>query len=627
MGEVQKPGSLVIRVQAGADCSLYSGLPASRKYHIAFVRENMLPPASVTQKGQYTQYLYCDLPHGAYHCGVSMEGYTSQCRIIHYTPEKAATGTLIDVLLSPLAGGGYEAGFVMCNTQEFMDRCLISQKDTWGQQYAHLFHTPQFSRQPGMPGHHKLTTNEEMWEFIHRLQNTKKNIYVYTLGKSPKYGYDIPLVLFTRENVEGMSLEQAASLLRNNGKPTVQYMAQVHGNEPASAEGALAMMLSLTGDYGEKVLNNVDVYIVPRINHDGAREVIRQSPTTGEDMNRDYLYMNNREIRTVTAAYNLFLPEVAIDGHEKMSDILTGDSSRCTDMELQVGAGSLNHPAVMTELAMEMALLAIEKGRSLGLRSHFYSNLASAAGGCAGSSYYGTRNSLAFLVETPGGTTLGNYCMARRVMAHYVLASTVISYTAENAQKVMETVHSSREKVARMGESYDESNLFVLEHGNMQTGSIPTPLMNLLTGQVTEPAFDIPYHEQPVAVRTRPRPTAYLIPKGLASEEEILRVVENHGIPYESLEAGTIVNLRQYLLQDEMVTLGEEAPVRFDRGGYVFANTVPSAILSVIMEPDFGQKSGRKMTLLSMGLISADDTGHLPIYRYCRDLTEGKITI
>ncbi len=81
------------------------------------------------------------------------------------------------------------------------------------------------------------------------------------------------------------------------------------------------MMVSLSGDYG-KVLDRVDVYIIPRINLDGAYEVTRKSPTTDEDMNRDYLFMHNKELRLIANAYNLFCPEVCIDGHEKWHRLL-----------------------------------------------------------------------------------------------------------------------------------------------------------------------------------------------------------------------------------------------------------------------------------------------------------------
>ena len=622
---MKEPNSITITVTHGATCGLYPNMPASDKYHKAIVSENALEPTKVTTCAEGDTYHYADLPEGVYHYGVSKEGYTAQCQILNLVGENAAVGIVLTVELCPLAGGGYESGYIMLNTPEFISNCLTSHPDTWGQEYTYLFQTPQFTSRNELAGRHQQTTNEEMWEFITNLSKTCENMHVYTLGNSPKYGFAMPLVLFTKEKVSGLSLELAAQTVRNNGKPTVQYTAQVHSNEPGSTEGALAMMLSMAGRYGDHRLEDIDVYIIPRINLDGAVEVIRTSPTTGDDMNRDYLFMNNQEIRMVTGAYNLFLPELAIDGHEKRSNFLTADEARCTDMELQVGAGSLNHPAVMTETAMKIALQAIEKGTDLGLRAHFYSCLASAAGGSAGSSYYGTRNSLSFLVETPGGTTLGNHCMARRVMGQYVLASTVMDYAAKNASEIVSMVRSSRWVISRLGEDYSDKVPFVLEHGSAPTGSLPIPMIRVLTGEIADPARDMAYNEQPIAVRSRPRATAYVIPKGLPNEQQILRVITNHGIPYDMLPAGTTLPLRRYCKTDGEVDLLEETPVCFENGCYVLCNTVPSTILSVILEPDFNASSGRKMSLLSMGLVSPDGSGNLPIYRFCHNLHNGKL--
>ena len=612
---------LTITAPAAAACGLYPGAPATIVYATAIDPEKAIPPTSVTTLGGVTTYVYADLQPGLYHCAAHREGYCALCQSLLFTPEKA--GMQLDMQLEKLAGNGYEAGFVMRNTQEFIDAQLVSHADAWGERYARLFQTPQFLRPEGH-ARHQQTTNEEMMAFIAKLAEGCDYMHVFSLGKSPKYGYDMPLVLFTREPVGGMTLEQAARVIRGNGKPTVQYAAQCHSTEPASTEGALAMMLELCGEYGGEVLDAVDVYIIPRINLDGAFEVIRKSPTTGEDMNRDYLRMNNREVYMVTSAYNLFLPEVSIDGHEKYSSIRSTDEALCTDMELQVGAGALNHPAAMTKLAMKIALEALSLGRSLGLREHFYQKLASAAGGAAGSSYFGTRNSLSFLVETPGQVHLGMSFMERRVLAQYVLASTVISFTATHSREVLDTVHGSRAHMLRTGCVYDESNCIVLEHEKSETGVWATPMLHVPTGRVTDPDYSCAYNEQTIALKKRPRATAYLLPQGLPNEAEILRVTGGHGIGHYRLPAGSTVKLRRYHKGEE-VTLGDEQPVRFADGALVFPNTVPSTILGVVLEPDFNASSGRKMTLLSMGLIEPDETGSLPLYRFCHDLQDGKV--
>ena len=612
-------GVLTITAPKGALCNLYPGIPGSLKYFETIVPENGIPATTVTAVDGMTAYCYENLEKGIYHCAASLEGYNSQCRLIHYTGENMS----LDMELHKLAGNGYEGGYEMCYTREFVEAQLPSGKDVWGPQYAKLFTTPQF--RPNRPGRHQQTTNEEMMAFITDLAEKNNNIYVYSLGKSPKYGYDMPVVVFTRENLKDKTLEQAARILRNNGKPTVQYTAQVHSTEPASCEGAMAMMLQLCGDYG-KVLDTVDVYIVPRVNPDGAFEAIRYAPTTGVDMNRDYLYMQNEEVRMVTGAYNLFLPEVCIDGHEKLPSVLKPEDM-CSDMEVQTGAGSLNHPAVMTELAMKMAKEAMEKAQSLGLRTRFYGGLASAAGGAAGSSYFGTRNSLSFLVETPGQLHLGMAFMERRVLAQYVLASSVIDYTMAHAAEIMETVHGSRARMAKKGPIYDENDLMVLEHDKTETGRWATPLLNVTTGAVIDPDYSEAYMEQVNFLHARPRATAYVIPKGLYNEAEIFRVAGNHAVEHYELPRGSRIALRQYVQTEDKIDLNEEQTVCFENGAYVFPNTVPSTILNVIMEPDFASSYGRKMTLFSMGLIAADESGNLPIYRYCHDLSEGKVAI
>ena len=594
---------LTVTAPEGVQWKLCAGTPANLNYFKGIAATEAIPTT--------------DLTPGLYHIVAFAEGYNAVCQVINYT----GAPLQLEIPLDKLAGNGYEAGYVTLYTPEFIAARLASGKDTWGEAYAKLFVTPQF--RPGRPGRHQQTTNEEMMAFIREHAKNCPYMHVFSLGKSPKYGYDMPLVLFTRENVAGKSLEQAAQLLRNNGKPTVQYTAQVHSTEPTSTEGALAMVAQLCGDYG-KVLDTVDVYIVPRVNPDGAFEAIRYAPTTGVDMNRDYLYMQNEEVRMVTGAYNLFLPEVCIDGHEKMPSILKPEDM-CSDMEVQTGAGSLNHPAVMTELAMKMAKEAMEKARSLGLRTRFYGYLASAAGGAAGSSYFGTRNSLSFLVETPGQLHLGMNFMERRMLAQYVLASSVIDYTVAHAEEIMETVHNSRAWMEKIGPVYDENDLMILEHGKTETGRWATPLLNVTTGEVIDPDFSEAYLEQVNFLHARPRATAYVIPKGLCNEEEILRVAANHAIGYYELPQGSRVNLRQYVQAEDKIDLAGEQTVSFENGAYVFPNTLPSTILSVIMEPDFASSYNRKMTLFSMGLIAADENGKLPIYRYCHDLSEGKV--
>ena len=609
--------AIIITAPAEAQCGLYAGVPEKRTYADSVKPEKAIAATAVATKDGITTYTYAGLEQGIYFYSAAQAGFNSICQTINHTGD-----TRLDVKLEKLAGNGFEAGFVMQYTPEFLEKQAVSHKDAWGPEYAKLFCTPQFM--PGRPGRHQQTTNEEMVDFVKKLAENNAYMHIFCLGKSPKYGYEMPLVLFTRENVEGKTLEQAAEVIRQNGKPTVQYNAQCHSTEPCSTEGALAMMASLCGDFG-KVLDEVDIYIIPRINLDGAYEVTRTSPTTGEDMNRDYLRTRNVEIQRVIAVYNLFRPEVCIDGHEKYHRYNITGPDVCTDVGVQTGAGALNHPAEMTEMTMKMALSALGKARSLGLRSNFFSNLASAAGGAAGSSYFGTRNSLSFLIETQG-ISWGMSCVERRVLSQYAIASALIEYTVEHSVELMAMVHASRDFMKKSNQIYLEKKLFVLEHGSTVTGTWYGPLVNVPTGEVVEENHAIEHKEHTQALVTRPRATAYVIPVGLAKEAEILRVAGIHCAEHYALPAGSTVRLKQYVKTEDGFDITEEKPVTFENGAWVFPNTVDSAVLNVIMEPDFNPGNPeRKMCLLRMGLIEADENGNLPLYRYCHTLEDGKV--
>ena len=217
--------------------------------------------------------------------------------------------------------------------------------------------------------------------------------------------------------------------------------------------------------------------------------------------------------------------------------------------------------------------------------------------------------------------------MERRVLAHYAMASAIIDYTVEHSAEIIELVRSSRAFMKKTNPVYSEEQLFVLEHGSTVTGSWSGPLIHVPSGEVVEENHTIDYKEHTEALATRPRATAYILPAGLDQEGEILRLAGNHGIDHYALPVGSVVNLKQYLKTEEGITLTEEKPVCFENGAWVFPNTVDSAVLNVIMEPDFNPGNPeRKMNILRMGLVAADDTGALPIYRYCHTLENGQVT-
>jgi murein tripeptide amidase MpaA len=89
-----------------------------------------------------------------------------------------------------------------------------------------------------------------MLAFIDALAKKSADLRVRVLGNTPE-GRALPLLVLARP------APAQVDDLAKNGKPTVLIIGQLHGDEPAAGELA-------------KLLERVNVLIVPRANPDGA---------------------------------------------------------------------------------------------------------------------------------------------------------------------------------------------------------------------------------------------------------------------------------------------------------------------------------------------------------------------
>ena len=191
-----------------------------------------------------TTYSYAGLAAGNYYYTAAGDGYYTVKKNVYYSEDEAAVGGTIDANPGKLAGNNFEpAGGIVVNdhTDELNAAANQSAKDTWPG-YEQIFDTPYFTRADYAQrmstgnGKHQQTTQEEMMTFLDEVDDENDNVYTYILGRSPKYNYDIPILVFTKTDLSGAkSLEEAAELVRGNGKLTFHISAEVHSDEPASA--------------------------------------------------------------------------------------------------------------------------------------------------------------------------------------------------------------------------------------------------------------------------------------------------------------------------------------------------------------------------------------------------------
>ena len=352
-----------------------------------------------------------------------------------------------------ITGQGYEPYLSIYSWNDEIENSLFSLSGLKG--YSQVY-TPAFYA--GKRGQ-QFTTVSERNSYVSRMAASSSYMYVYYLDEARR----IPVVFFTTSNLSGISdIQEAAKKMASNGKTTVFYQAQMHGNEPASGEGALAVISSLAGSYGHKLASELNMYIIPCMNPD-ASEQFRRSARGGRNLNRDSLYLGSSEIIDVHNLYNIIMPEVVIDGHECSRGMnISGEGviDFLDDIEISA-ACNLNTDSSINSEAQDMTDYAIEQCSRAGLRAYDY---GASVNNTISRVYYGLYGSCSVLVESTG-IAIGKDHFKRRVFSQYTAVKALLDRVYERADSIKDMVSSARNSIIARGAKFDSSNRFVLKHG------------------------------------------------------------------------------------------------------------------------------------------------------------------
>ena len=608
--EASLPGVL-FQVPEGVTLEVYQGFTDQP--------QTVLPKWAEVNDGIYSIY-FPDLV-GTCHYIASGEGYYTVRRNL-LIPADAST--VIDANPGLRTGTGCEPSLkstVWQLTDQFMENAAPSDPALWPE-IADAFTTPWFTNTDR--GAHQSTTHGEMITFLQSLDDAGDDLYLYSLGSSPAKNLDMPLVIFTRTDLSSVETwQEAAELLRDNGKLTVCFQAQIHGNEPAAGEGAMALAKLLDGQMGD-LLDTMDIYMVPRMNVDGAEAYSRNDQLLGVDMNRDMLLALTEEVQIHHALFKAFQPHVRFDAHEfdGRSDKV---SQKYPDVTLSTGF-TLHNSEEFRKYCADLAGLPFETLEENGIRASYYSGEVNGYNSTNGRNYATNLGTVSILIETKG-IHMGTGLYARRVASQVIAAQSYLTYFAENAETVMALVSRERSRITELGGVYEESDLLVLSTAASQDAAYMTQEPIYLMADGTE--YDTERKAPKIydkAERTRTRPTAYVLPADTQEIELILQIMDHHGISYYTLPAGSALPLQRYRTNGTEAELEQEQNAYFASGAYVFPmNQVTGNILGILMEPDVDDVSNNRGTLAQSGLIDTDGA-YYDLYRYVHDLTpEGKI--
>ncbi len=303
---------------------------------------------------------------------------------------------------------------------------------------AVTYRTPAFE-----PGRSTFTSNAELATLLRGLvregRNSPGGTTVRLLGAgSAQSGVPLEALLFTRNP------DPSPAALLRAGRPTVLLIGQQHGDEPAGAEALLAIAQELAQGPLEKLLDQINVVLLPRANPDGA-QADKRSTASGIDANRDHLLLRTPETQAMAQLARDFRPLVVVDAHEYtvVGRFLEKYGALQRFDALVQYATVANLPPFVTKASEEwfrQPLVASLK--SHGLSSEWYHTTSNdpadrkiSMGGTqpdVGRNVNGLRNAISLLIETRG-VGLGRQHLARRVHTHVVAVRSVLNSTAQRA--------------------------------------------------------------------------------------------------------------------------------------------------------------------------------------------------
>lgn len=349
-------------------------------------------------------------------------------------------------------------------------------------------------------------------------------------------------------------------------KVKVWLQGAIHGNEPAAAEALFFLTDYILGTpAGAKLLDRMDVYILPMANLDGYLANKRVSGD-GYDLNRDQTKFADPQSVLIKKAFMEVNPDVAVDFHEfqpnrpvkvhadEPNAILYYDA-------LFLPTGYPNVPQALRDATIrlfeEPSAAALD---AIGY-SHFeYFTISQRNGEMAltlnarspqsSSTSYALSNAISFFLEIRG-IGLGRLSLERRTYCGFTVAKTVLESTYAHHKEIRRIVRKAIRQTTRR-----KNPVTVSFHSREKRLPVtfldvekaaPTVLEDVLMLDAREPQADL----------MRERPAAYLIAATETKAVENLRTL--------GLDVQELTEPRTCLVEEYQVVSREEAGALWEK--------------------------------------------------------------
>ncbi len=303
-------------------------------------------------------------------------------------------------------------------------------------------------------------------------------VKLLALGSSQR-GVPIEALLFSRggEGATGSAVAPVGPGATGSvaaGRPTVLLVAQQHGDEPAGGEALAVIAQELAHGPLQKLLDRINVIVLPRANPDGAQAQQRVT-ANGIDANRDHLLLRTPEAQAQAQLVREHQPVVVVDAHEytavgrfqeKFGGVQRFDA-------LVQYAMTANLPTFITQASEEWfraPLLASLKQQGLSTEWYYTTSVDPldkkvSMGGTrpdTGRNVNGLKNAISILVETRG-VGLGRWHLKRRVHTH-----------ATAIRSVLQSAHARAADLVKLRQFVDNDVALQACRGEVVVEAVPT---------------------------------------------------------------------------------------------------------------------------------------------------------
>ncbi len=476
------------------------------------------------------------------------------------------------------------------------------------------FNTPAFDSK------HGFTNYKELISFLEAITNKSDYAQLQYLGETQR-GKKIPYVSISKPGSER--------------KLRIWMQGGIHGNEPASSEGMLAVLQDLlTDDTYTYLFDKLDIIIVPMVNIDGYMRQNRRAKND-LDLNRDLIKLQIPEIQQLRATYVKYSPHVSVDFHEynpfRAAFRQFGSMGYASFYDAMfLYSGELNVEPKIRELTENLFVKNAKDKFSEGdfnYHDYFsprdnlgklYFNVGSTSARSSATSF-ALGNSISILMEIRG-IQLNRNSFERRVFITHTAAFSYLQTAYDNHKKVWEGVEEAIQSTI-------SRNREVIVKSEKANKELPIKFIDIGENEAVENVFPVASSKEMQAVISRERPLAYLLPPDQTQAVKNLTIL---GVKVDTLTTNKNFEVESYQVKAQEIepskyqgyfpnnvsTRVSKIEKKFPQGTYIIRLDQKNANLAVTaLEPE------NDNSFVRVRVIEACKGQEIPIYRLMK--TEG----